>query len=296
MSDLFPAARRFARESAAGDRLRARRPAADFHLRPTLQQIAMALMTAVPPTDSNLRGGFPETRPSALQGVQGEDEAVRTRAVETIVSVYWKPVYEYIRLRWRAGHEDAEDLTQGFFARAIEKDFFRGFEAGRARFRTYLRVCLDRFIANARQAQAREKRGGGALVLSLEADDGREALGVDAAPDEAFDREWVRSLFTLAIGGLRAEYDASGKSLQFALFAAYDLEAGDAGGADGGLTYADLGRVHGISATTVTNYLAAARRDFRRIVLAKLREITATEEEFRAEAILLFRSSPPPDA
>jgi hypothetical protein len=87
-------------------------------------------------------------------------------------------------------------------------------------------------------------------------------------------------MFTLCVEALRTQCSASGKEIYFELFERYDLADTSAEK----LTYASLGEEFRIDAKTVTNYLAAARREFRRIVLDKLREITATEEEFRNEA------------
>ena len=71
---------------------------------------------------------------------------VRRSAFDALVTAYWKPVFKYVRLKWHASPDDAADLTQGFFLRAFEKDFFAGFDPSRARFRTYLRTCLDGYV------------------------------------------------------------------------------------------------------------------------------------------------------
>jgi Sigma-70 region 2 len=153
--------------------------------------------------ETELRGGFPETRASAVAGVRSADGEVRHRSHTTIITVYWKPVYKYLRLRWGESHEAAQDLTQEFFARAIEKSFFAGFDPGKARFRTYLRTCVDAMVANERQASQRLKRGGGAVTFSLDFE-GAEAeidrLGATDSNslDSVFGREWVRSLFSTA--------------------------------------------------------------------------------------------------
>jgi hypothetical protein len=101
--------------------------------------------------------------------------------------------------------------------------------------------------------------------------------GTTLSPEDYFYREWVRWMFTMSVEALRQRYDESGRSVQFQLFERYDLS-------DERASYASLGRQFGLEQATVNNYLAAARRDFRRIVLEKLREITASDEEFRAEA------------
>ncbi|HET9480243.1 MAG TPA: sigma-70 family RNA polymerase sigma factor, partial [Candidatus Polarisedimenticolia bacterium] len=113
-------------------------------------------------------GGFPTTHWSAVAGTRSEDPNERARSFGTLVAAYWKPVYKYIRVRWRKSDEDARDLTQEFFALAFEKRFFAPFDPARARFRTFLRTCLEGFLANQDKAARRLKRGGATTTLSLE--------------------------------------------------------------------------------------------------------------------------------
>ena len=238
-------------------------------------------------------GPFPTTRFSAIAGVRQADPAVRTRSLDTLITAYWKPVYKYIRVKWGKSNEDASDLTQAFFTLALEKEFFAAFDPVRGRFRTFLRTCLDGFLANEQKAGGRLKRGGDRIHLPLEFEsaDGEivaAEIRSDVDLDKYFDAEWVRHLFSLTVDALREECAARGRQSQFAVFERYDL-------ADEGsekLTYQKLGEQMGLSATTVTNHLSAARREFRRILLEKLREITATDEEFRREARYLLGHDP----
>ena len=230
---------------------------------------------------------FPETNQSAIVRARSHDEHVRQRAFETILESYWKPVYKYVRLKWQAGNEDAKDLTQGFFANAFEKNHFASYDASKASFQTFLRTCLDGFVANERKAGNRLKRGGGHEHLQLDFVSAEDEFALhpaaaNANPEEYFHREWVRWMFMLSLEALRAQCRQTGKEIYFELFQRYDLDA------DETVSYASLGQEFGIEPKVVNNYLAAARRDFRRIVMEKLREITATEEEFRNEARALL--------
>lgn len=237
--------------------------------------------------DTNIGGPqnrFPVTRQSAIVLARSADDDVRQRAFETILASYWKPVYKYVRLKFQAGNEDAKDLTQGFFANAFEKNYFATYDAAKASFQTFLRTCLDAFVANERKAGKRIKRGGAVEHFQLDfvnaADEFAQHAAFELSPEDYFHREWVRWMFTLAVEALRQRYDETGKEIHFRLFARYDLAEEDAAN----VTYASLGEEFGLSSQTVTNYLAAARRDFRRIVLDKLRELTASDEEFQNEA------------
>ena len=235
-------------------------------------------------------GAFPQTHWSAVRTVRDGDATGTDRAWGLIIAAYWKPVYKYIRIQWNKSNEDAKDLTQGFFERAMEREFFRSYDPARSRFRTFLRVCLNRYLSNDDQASSRQKRGGDAALLALNADEAEGELAHALAssardPDTYFEDEWVRSLYTLALEDLRLRYAENGKKVRFELFRRYDLH-------DDSLierpTYAGLAREFSLPATDVTNHLAAARREFRSIVLARLREICADEEEFRAEAAALL--------
>src|SRR6185295_16580690 len=143
---------------------------------------------------------FPVTQYSAIIAARSDDEDVRQRAFATIVGAYWKPAYKYVRIKWQAPNEDAKDLTQGFFAIAIEKDYFPTYDPAKASFQTFLRICLDGFVANERKSERRLKRGGGADHFPLDFSEAENELSLqdqksEISPDDYFHREWVRSLF-----------------------------------------------------------------------------------------------------
>jgi RNA polymerase sigma factor (sigma-70 family) len=232
---------------------------------------------------------FPTTRASAVVGVRSPEASERARSLETLVAAYWKPVYKYIRVRRGCRPDEAEDLTQGFFLRAMEKRFFDTYEPAKGRFRTFLRTCLEGYLSNELRAERRLKRGGGAVPLSLDFEGAERELSElpsagSASPEDFFQAEWVRALFDRALESLRSECASRGKEIHFRIFQRYDLE--EPGGERP--TYADLAAELGIPASDVTNHLARVRREFRRILLDSLREITAGEEEFQREARILL--------
>ena len=247
-----------------------------------------------PPLSKPPTAPFPATRISVCEAVRSADPQARRVGWETLVEAYWKPVRNYVRLKWRTDDEEAADLTQEFFARALEKGFFVPFDPARARFRTFLRVCLDGFVANQRQAAARQKRGGGVAPLSLDAAaHGDPFIVPPHGPDELealFHREWVRSIFESALADLRALCDREGRQRHFELFRRRDL---DDAGPEQRPSYAELAREFGLPVTTVTNHLAWARRELRERVLARLRALCASEQEFRDEARALLGAAPP---
>jgi RNA polymerase sigma factor (sigma-70 family) len=239
-------------------------------------------------------GAFPLTRHSVLLATRSEDPEVWSRAYDTLVAAYWKPVYKYIRLKWQLSREDAEDLTQGFFTQALTRDFFAHYDPSRARFRTFLRTCLHAFAANEQKAAQRLKRGGGTRLVPLDFEGAErelaQAQGAEHSEvEDYFRQEWIRSLFGLAVESLREQLQLTGRATHFALFERYDLSSLD--GPDRP-TYAHLAQAFDLPATQVTNYLAAARREFRRIVLERLRELTGSDDEFRLEARELLGIDP----
>lgn len=238
---------------------------------------------------------FPPTRHSLLQAAASGDPQARRQAFETLVSGYWQPVYRYLRLRWNAPVEEAQDLTQGFFTEAFESGQLARYDAGRARFRTFLRLCLDGYVINVRKAGRRLKRGGGVMVLALDFTDAEGEphqleLPVEADLDALFQREWLRALCSHALEALRARCHATGRDTAFAILQSYDI---DDPGPEGRPTYAALAARHGLPVTQVTNWLARLRRELRTLILERLRELTATEQEYRSEARALLGRDPP---
>jgi RNA polymerase sigma factor (sigma-70 family) len=194
------------------------------------------------------------------------------------VATYWRPVCKYLRAGRGLNAQDAEDLTQEFFARAFTKDTLASYDPSKARFRTFLRVCLDRMALNAVKAEQRLKRGGG-QIESL--DSNPAAADGLTDPEDFFRREWIRSLFDSALADTSKVCRAQGKETALAVFMGYDIEPPTDSGRP---SYAELAQRHDVPVTQITNYLSLVRRIFRRAVLDRLRAVTATEEEFAAEA------------
>jgi RNA polymerase sigma factor (sigma-70 family) len=214
---------------------------------------------------------FPSTQLSLLEAAT---HGLTNDALERVMALYWKPVYRFIRLKFRKNNEDAKDLTQGFFTTALERDFFTRFDPAKASFRTYLRMAVERFAANQHAASNRQKRGGDVQFEPV-----KDYVATTESPEQIFDREWQRQLFALALDDLRGHCDASRKQLQFSIFDAYDLAVDE----DERPSYANLATRHGIAETAVTNHLAWARRTLRGFVNERLRGVTSGEQELRKE-------------
>lgn len=214
-------------------------------------------------------GHFPSTQVSILEAAA---RGIPEQALERIAALYWKPVYCFIRLKFRKDNEDAKDLTQGFFATAIEREFFQRFDPARAPFRAYLRMAVERFAVNQHTTATRQKRGGG---IKFEPAD--ESLTSSETPEQTFEREWRRQLFSLALEDLRDLCEECGRARQFAIFEAYDLVDNERP------SYADLAARYSITETTVTNHLAWTRRTLRALVTERMRGVTSGDRELRDE-------------
>jgi RNA polymerase sigma factor (sigma-70 family) len=235
---------------------------------------------------------FPVTRISAIERVRSADDTERARAIASLCEAYWRPVYKYIRLRWQRDVATAQDLTQGFFIETLERELLRRFDAGKSRLRTYLRLCVDSFVINQDKAAGRQKRGGQIQHLALDFAGAEDEIGnatIDpssiASPeslDDFFEKEWIRSLFALAVEDLNKLCLERNREQSFQLFEAYHLEGGEQ------ISYAQLAQRFGIAVNGVTNQLAWTRREFRRITLCGLREICGSDDEFQREAKALF--------
>jgi DNA-directed RNA polymerase specialized sigma24 family protein len=205
---------------------------------------------------------FPTTRPS-LVGAAVDGGAPARAALDEIIAVYWKPAYKHVRIQWRRSNEESKDLVQGFFTVLIAQDLLRKFDPAKGRLRSYLRGCLDHFVRKQDESAMRLKRGGG-IELTFDFDTAeRELASTAPSPEDVFLREWEREMFARALEDLRVLCGGTGKQLQYRLFEQYDL-------ADSGRpAYADLAAEHGVPVTTVTNHLAWARRELRRLMLLR---------------------------
>jgi len=239
---------------------------------------------------------FPLTRISVLAAARSLDSAERSRALDTLFAAYWKPIYKYLRLKYAQAPQDAQDLTQGFFAELFERELLARFDPAKSRLRTYFRVCADSFALNEIKAASRKKRGGEVMHVALDfstAEDELRAQTIDPAAipspeslEEFFEKEWIRSLFSSAVSELRRFCETRGKQKAFALFEAYDLDGEE------NISYADLAARHEIPVTDVNNQMAWVRREFRKIALEQLHALCGSEEEFAREARTLFGEAP----
>jgi DNA-directed RNA polymerase specialized sigma24 family protein len=145
-------------------------------------------------------------------------------ALEELCRTYWYPLYAYVRHK---GHspEDAEDLTQAFFTRLLAKNYLAGLDSNRGKFRAFLLASLKHFLANEWDRSQRQKRGGGATLLSLDYQGADTRYHIDPpdnlSPDKLYDRAWALTLLERVINRLREENQAEGRAGQFEKLKSY---------------------------------------------------------------------------
>ena len=161
---------------------------------------------------------FVTTHWSVVLAAKDKASPASASALEALCRTYWYPLYAFVR---RQGHAacDAQDLTQEFFARLLQKDYLAAAAREKGRFRTFLRVSLKRFLANEWDRARRLKRGGGQPLFSLDTAIGEERYqserGDGLPPDLLYERRWAMTLLEQALGRLRAEHAGAGKTVEF---------------------------------------------------------------------------------
>ena len=228
------------------------------------------------------RFGFHTTAWSLVLAASGNPTADARHALAALCQTYWNPVYAFIR---RRGHtpDQAQDLTQGFFALLLEKQFLRDVDQQRGRFRSFLLAAVKHFLANERDRALASKRGGGRVPVSidvLEAESWYAPAAVETTtPERLFERRWALSVVEHVMARLRAEYSATGKTEQFARLEA--LLTQDA-------RCEPLAQEMGVSSGALRMSLHRLRRKYRHILREEIAETVSTPAEIDEEIRFLM--------
>lgn len=222
---------------------------------------------------------FPPTIPSAVRGLASADRARRERCLATIAQIYWTPIYKYLRVQHRKDAAEAEDIAQSFFARVIDGSALTGHDPSRARFRSFLRSSLDHHVIDQYRRRTAARRGGKLPAIDLA--DAEAQLATNPPIEDVYDREWLTRVVAHAVERTLESLTRRGKPVHAELFRRFHLQ-------DDPPAYQAIAAELGISHADVTNWLHVARREFRRVALALLRELTASEQEFVDEARAVF--------
>ena len=171
--------------------------------------------TGTPPASD---AWFVTTHWSVVLSARDKEAAKSAEALETLCRTYWYPLYAYAR-RMGQAPADAEDLTQGFFARLLEKDYLQAAAREKGRFRTFLLTALKRFMANEWDRQHAAKRGGFSAIVPIDQTIAESRFATEPAhkvqPDVLFDRQWAMTLLEQTMTRLKEEYVNSGRTKLF---------------------------------------------------------------------------------
>jgi len=203
-------------------------------------------------------------------------------ALELLCATYWYPLYVYARGQGRSPH-DAQDLTQEFIARLLEKNYLKAADREKGRFRTFLRVAMKRFLANEWHRAQAQKRGGAATIVSWDATAAEQRYqnqrSSAAAPDQIFERQWAMTLLEQSLSALRAEYAAFGKTAEFEKLKS--LLTAERGAIDYAEVASQLGTSEGAARVAVHRLRKRFRELFRAAVADTVDRPEDVEDELR---------------
>ncbi|MFT3782617.1 MAG: sigma-70 family RNA polymerase sigma factor [Nibricoccus sp.] len=232
------------------------------------------------PPRSKTFGHFAPTRWTCIISAQAKDPNCASRALEELCQQYWTPLYAFARRQGFSVH-DAQDHTQGFFARLLQKDFLRSVAPEKGRFRTFLLVAFKRFIANARDYACAAKRGGGEAPLSLDVEAAEnlykaEPLDTGSA-DIVYERRWALTLLDRTMNRLREEYAEAGRVKNFEQLKIFlTTSKGDA-------NYADVANALGMSAGATRVAACRLRRRYRELFRDEIAQTVSHPDEIEDE-------------
>lgn len=232
---------------------------------------------SVTPTETDW---FATTHWSVVLGAAQGERPAACQALEQLCATYWYPLYAYVRRRGYSP-EDAQDLTQGFFERVLEKHYLDQVDQSKGRFRAFLLATLKHFLSDQSDRRRAAKRGGGMTILSLDAQAGEERYQfepVDAlSPDKLYERRWAFTVLGEARGRLRAEFAAAGRLRLYEHLDAFES------GEETGLTFSEIGRQLALSEACVKAAASRLRRRYAELVREEIAQTVASVAEIDEE-------------
>jgi RNA polymerase sigma-70 factor (ECF subfamily) len=244
------------------------------------------------PSDAEIPRAFATTLWSVVQAAGQGPSVPAQRALETLCRAYWYPIYAYAR---RKGYkpEEAEDLTQEFFARLIAKDHFRLADRSKGKFRGFLLSTLDYFLAREWRRAHRLKRGGQFTFISMDEHPPEERYQLEPAdhetPERKFLRNWALTVLKQAMNALQSECEANGKARLFG--EAKNLISGERHGE----TYAQISRSLNMGEGAVRVAVHRLRQRYGELLRSEVAHTVDTEDEVDEELRYLFQVLSPVD-
>lgn len=215
----------------------------------------------------------------------GTDSPQSHQALETLCRNYWYPLYAYVRRQGHSAH-DAQDLTQAFFARLLEKNYLADVQREKGRFRSFLLASLKHFLANEWDREQALKRGGGRRLIALDEDSAESRYKLEpkdeASADKIYERRWALTLLDQVLAKLRGEFEKDGKLNQFETLKQY-LSAGRTS-----VSYAQAAHKLGMNEGAIKVAVHRLRKRYRELLRAEIAQTVATASEIEAEIRYLF--------
>lgn len=228
------------------------------------------------------RAQFATTRWSLVLAAAGDVSPSADEALERLCESYWYPLYAYLRGRG-CNPDTAQDLTQAFFARLLDKEkrVLRQADPSRGRFRSFLLASIKNFAANEHERTLAMKRGAGVGELSLEFEtaEGRFQLEppTDETPERVFDRRWALTLLDRVVARLREQTTKGGRQRQFERLKVYLT------GEQPQVTYAEVAIELGLTEGAVKVAVHRLRRQFRDLLRQEIEQTVSSASEVESE-------------
>jgi len=248
-------------------------PATNSHVDPTPNPAAAAV--------------FSTTHWSVVLNAGNAANPAADQAMERLCQTYWYPLYCYVRKRGRRP-EEAEDLTQEFFARLLAKNYLRALDRQKGKFRWFLLAAIEHFLANEWHRDQCQKRGGGRRLISLDDHDGERRYELEPAdtmaPDRIFERRWAAALLDQAMQRLRGEFAGSGKSETFEVLSPFLSEGRSE------LTHAQAGAKLGMTEGAVNVAVHRLRKRYGELVREEVAHTVSSPDQIDEELRCLLAS------
>ncbi|MFT4639339.1 MAG: RNA polymerase sigma factor (sigma-70 family) [Verrucomicrobiales bacterium] len=223
---------------------------------------------------------FLQTRWTIVRHAQGDDPDAAFDALAALCQTCWAPLYAFVRRSGKSPH-DAEDLTQAFFARLLEKDHLATVGEEKGKLRSFLLVLMKRFMANDWERGQAQKRGGGVIHVSMDQEFGEAQFKLEPAdddtPERAFDRLWAMTLLDNVRRAMQSEYEKSGRLRTFeALKNSLSWRSGDT-------SYSEIAKELECSEGAVKAAVHRMRKRYRKLLEKAIADTVSDEEAVQEE-------------
>jgi RNA polymerase sigma-70 factor (ECF subfamily) len=214
-----------------------------------------------------------------MAAARGSDSSRATEALTELCRTYWYPLYAFLRRRGHATHE-AEDLTQAFFARLLDRPFLANIDRQKGKFRSFLLASLKHFLSDEKDRASAQKRGGGRPAISLDSLDAESRYRLepshDLSPEKMYEKQWALSVLELVLSRLQAEWAATGKHTLFE-----HLQATLVG--DQSVRYEEIASQLGTTEGAIKSAAHRLRRQYRTLLIEEISQTVADASEVEGE-------------